>query len=268
MLIVKNFAYIFLKRGVFMLKKLLTISIATIIASTISLKAFAIDSKPEYTVSCNNSYSQSNSVSIDDIGKNEYEEIGTYNNIGTDETDFSSLSSGSSPYYYNSGLDCPKEASYGKYNLLDNVKKGDVLFDAKGGHGITGHISIVEGIFTSKDGTRYIRIIEAIGVGVVRGILDDNRIDEREVTVLRVAPATEKDKEGAVNFCISQLGKSYRLDFTKDTSPNEKHWYCSELVWASYKNQNIDIEDKSIISGPGVTPRDVRDCKLTVKVAI
>ncbi|MBQ9862641.1 MAG: hypothetical protein IJM28_01905, partial [Lachnospiraceae bacterium] len=63
------------------------------------------------------------------------------------------------------------------------------------------------------------------------------------------------------------LGKKYSLDFAKDTSSSEKDWYCSELVWAAYKNQGIDIE----VAGngePGVTPRDLRNSSLTYTVSI
>ena len=46
------------------------------------------------------------------------------------------------------------------------------------------------------------------------------------------------------------------LDFAKDYDSDEEDWYCSELVWAAYKNQGYNIE-KSGLSEPGVTPRDI-----------
>ena len=175
-----------------------------------------------------------------------------------------SSSNGSDKWYYNIGTSLPSSATpkYSKYNLYEKVKKGDVIFEANGGFGITGHIAIVEGKYTSSSGKKYIRIIEAIDKGVVRSCLDDTRVDDKNVTVLRVTSATSQNINSAVDFCKGQLGKSYSIDFQKDTSSNENDWYCSELVWASYKNQGIDIE----VSGngePGITPRDIYNSSKT-----
>lgn len=74
----------------------------------------------------------------------------------------SSSSGGGSTYYYNTGFSCPSQATYSKYNLVDVVKKGDIIYEANGGFGITGHIAIVDGIYTRSNGSKYIRLIEAI----------------------------------------------------------------------------------------------------------
>lgn len=179
----------------------------------------------------------------------------------------SSSSSGGKIYYYDTGTSCPKQATYGKYKLLQNVKKGDIIFEGNGGFGITGHIAVVEGIYSRGDGTQYIRLIEAIENGVVRSILDDKRVVDKDVTVLRVTSATTTQINNAVSFCVSQLGKKYKLDFAKDTSKNEKDWYCSELAWAAYKNQGIDIEVGGI-NEPGITPRDIKRCKKVSTISI
>lgn len=179
----------------------------------------------------------------------------------------SERSSGGDKYYYDTGTTCPVEATYDKYNLLDIVKKGDIVFEAAGGFGITGHIAIVEGIYERENGGKYIRLVEAGSFGVARSILDDTRYDEKEAMILRVSNATEHQKSAAVDFCISQLGKGYFIDFQKDTSPNEKDWYCSELVWAGYKNQGIDIEVDGF-NEPGVTPRDIRNSSLTQEIGV
>lgn len=179
----------------------------------------------------------------------------------------SSSSSGGKIYYYDTGTSCPKQATYGKYKLLQNVKKGDIIFEGNGGFGITGHIAVVEGIYSRGDGTQYIRLIEAIENGVVRSILDDKRVVDKDVTVLRVTSATTTQINNAVSFCVSQLGKKYKLDFAKDTSKNEKDWYCSELAWAAYKNQGIDIEVGGL-NEPGITPRDIKRCKKVSTISI
>lgn len=171
-------------------------------------------------------------------------------------------SGGTSTYYYNTGCSCPASASYGKYNLLSVVKKGDIVFEANGGAGLTGHIAIVEGIYYRNDGSggKYIRLVEAIANwygGVTRSILDDTRVDEKGVSIWRVSGATSAKINGAVNFCVGELGSSYCLDLAKDTDASETDWYCSELVWAAYWNQGIDIEVGGLHGDPGVSPLDI-----------
>ena len=189
--------------------------------------------------------------------------------IGAERQSSSSSSSSnkSGGYYYNTGTSCPAKATYSKYKLLSNVKKGDIIFEAAGGFGITGHIAIVEGIYTRSGGGQYIRVVEAIDKGVVRSILDDTRIDERKGTVLRVKSASSSNINSAVSFCVGELGSKYNLDFAKDTSSSETDWYCSELVWAAYKNQGIDIEVGGI-NEPGITPRDIKRSSKVSTVSI
>lgn len=181
----------------------------------------------------------------------------------------SSSSGGSSTYYYNTGYSCPSKANYSKYNLLNVVKKGDIIYEANGGFGVTGHIAIVDGIYTKTDGSgeKYIRLIEAISNdygGVTRSILDDTRVDEKSVTILRVSGATSTNITEAVKFCRGEVGSKYKLDVpAKDTSSNETDWYCSELVWAAYKKQGIDIEVGGLHGEPGITPHDILNSSKT-----
>lgn len=179
----------------------------------------------------------------------------------------SSSSSGSSKYYYNIGEYCPDYVTYNKYNLLSVVKKGDIIYEANGGFGITGHIAIVEGMFYRFNGTPYIRLIEAIDVGVVRSLLDDTRFDDKAVTVLRVSGATSEMIDDAVAFCKGELGSSYALDLAKDASSSETNWYCSELVWAAYYNQGINVEVSSL-GEPGITPHDILNSSKTYTINV
>lgn len=195
------------------------------------------------------------------IGYEEY--TAQYYEGGHNEDLSSSSSSSDSPkWYYNTGLKLPKIPSYSKYNLLNVVEPGDIIYENHGGSGITGHLAIVEGIqYDSSKNKSYIRLIEAIDAGVCRSVLDNERFDEKGDTIYRVKNATDDQKLAAVTFCVNQLGKKYYLDIMKDTSPNEPDWYCSELVWAAYKNQGIDIETKKKPNEPGVTPHDVKNSK-------
>lgn len=118
---------------------------------------------------------------------------------------------------------------------------------------------IVEGIYyDTKYKQSYIRIIEATMNGVGRSVLDDDRVDDKDVMILKVKGASKSNISGAIAFCKSQIGKKYYLDFEKNTSRNEKNWYCSELVWAAYYNEGINIETTGKIIEPGVTPRDIK----------
>lgn len=184
------------------------------------------------------------------------------------QTDIGIKSSGGSDWYYNTGTSLPQTANYAKYNLLNTVKKGDILYESKGGFGITGHIAIVEGKFYSSERQQYyIRVVEALTEGVVRSVLDDSRIDDKDSSILRVKGISDTIASTATNFCIGQLGKGYMIDFSKDTSPSETDWYCSELVWAGYYNQGIDIETTGFYNEPGITPRDINNSSKIINIS-
>lgn len=206
-------------------------------------------------------------MSYDDF-VNEYEllnepDVDTYLNSYDDVLVTPLASPDPNAWYYNTGTSLPRRATYSNYGLLHSAKKGDLIYEGNGGFGITGHIAMVEGIFYSTTYDQfYIRLIEATSKGVCRGVLDDTRVDDKDVSLLSVKASsgvTEKIKNSAVAFCISQLGKDYRLDLAHDTSASEMDWYCSELVWAAYKRQGIDLE---VIPWPyenesGITPHDL-----------
>lgn len=174
-------------------------------------------------------------------------------------------------WYYNTGKSLPSNADpkYNKYRLLSRVQPGDILYEAQGGFGVTGHVAIVEGIYYSPlKRSYYIRIVEAIDVGVVYSCLDDTRIDDRGGRILRVNQASRRQKAEAINFCLRELGAVYFMDFRKDTSPGQESWYCSELVWAAYMAQGIDIETRGSLNEPGITPRDILRSDAVVTVSI
>lgn len=87
------------------------------------------------------------------------------------------------------------------------------------------------------------QIVESYDAGVrVKPANISLTADEAAIYRVRTTSAV---KQAAVNFCNSQIGKPY--DFgcilwpgTKDI--NSSSWYCSELVWAGYKRQGVDID--------------------------
>lgn len=266
-------------------KKLVSVALSAVMVMGMSVTAFAAENQTSTDLQSayNNTvkYAETNNI---DLSMDYQEFINSYNGSSVQAYEQSyysilapqtantrSSSGGGSTYYYNTGYSCPSQANYSKYNLLDVVKKGDVIYEANGGFGITGHIAIVDGIYTKKDGSKYIRLIEAISNdygGVTRSILDDTRVDEKAVTILRVSGATSSNIKSAVNFCRGEVGSTYKLDVpAKDTSSDETDWYCSELVWAAYKNQGIDIEVGGLHGEPGVTPHDIVNSSKTYTVS-
>lgn len=184
-------------------------------------------------------------------------------------------SSDDETWFYNTANRVYQKPNYSKYNLLNKVQAGDIIYEAAGGSHITGHAAIVEGLYySSYYGQYYIRIIEAIGYssgngegdGICRSILDDDRIDSREGSVLRVSSATSEQKAAAIAFCVGQIGKDYQcVSGGHHTSENTKEWYCSELVWAAYYNQGIDLESSR---GTWIFPNELRDSSKTTTIAL
>ena len=121
------------------------------------------------------------------------------------------------------------------------------------------HAAIVEGKYwSSSQSCYYIRVIEAIDCGVKRGLVDDVRANERGSKLYRVFVASTSEKAAAVNFCVNQLDDNWGLNFTHEYSGSVVTWLCSQLVWAGYRNQDIDIECASG-GGVGVLPKDITE---------
>jgi hypothetical protein len=263
------------------IKNLLSLFLVTVMLFSTNTLAFAsnikedsVSSKEKITKAYENvmNYAYANNIPLDlsietftkEFKSSNFTDIteyeNTYYNVLVKKPAIAPRSSGGNAWYYNTGLSLPHAANYSKYNLLNTLKKGDIIYESKGGFGITGHIVIVEGKYYSSTYQQYyIRVVEAIDEGVARGVLDDTRVDDRNSTVLRVVGATDTIASNATDFCIGQLGKSYMIDFQKDTSPNEPDWYCSELVWAGYYRQGINIETTGLYNEPGITPRDINN---------
>jgi len=197
----------------------------------------------------------------------EYEEVYYRILVKPDVMDAEHVQSFSSDgkWYYDTKTSLPQKANYSSYNLLASVQKGDIIHDSEGSWGISGHSAIVEGKFYDTNYDQfYIRLVEAVGPGVCRGVLDDQRVDERRSSVIRVPNASMSNKHTAVSFCISQIGKYWLYDAGHDTSSTPSSWYCSELVWAAYKKSYIDIESND--GSPGVMPYEIYNNKNLNKV--
>lgn len=195
-----------------------------------------------------------------------------------------SIGSGDNGRYRGTGDSLPFEVDYSDLNMLETVKKGDIFFDSQGSV-LAGrnyyHVAIVEGIFYDEGrGQDYIRVIESYSDsnpsanGVTRGILCPERFNYGTSALLRVKNATEAQINGAVSFAINQLGDGYNLSDAmgapfgtgkKHTDSDSKNsWYCSELVWAAYHEQGIELDiDDNDNGGSFVFPTEIRDSENT-----
>lgn len=130
--------------------------------------------------------------------------------------------------------------------------------DDNGSSGIFGHAAIVDGKVYDPNYGYYIRVIESGDGGVTYGLWDAKRTDDRDTYLYKVFTATPDEKAKAVEFCRTQLGKPWALNLSHSYSKDTSSWMCSQLVWAGYKNQGVDIELNGGAGGePGVTPHDI-----------
>jgi len=205
------------------------------IAASISLETFAQE------------YESSFCSSLDEY-------LQSYYRLFTNSSDSRTLYPTDYWYYNTNG--CTAMPNYSKYNLLSIVQPGDILYEAAGSFDyLDSHVAIVEGIyFDSYYNTFYISLIEVIGVkdsylidniGVCKSVLDDDRFDTNQGHILRVPSATTAQINGAISFCRNAIGANYDLDFGKEILSTTEHWYGSELIWAAYYNQGINLETSS-----------------------
>ncbi len=120
------------------------------------------------------------------------------------------------------------------------VKKGDIGYETHTSLG-TGHTAIISDTAHLSNYGQYIQTIEAVASGVSYGFLDDTRIAEFGVLILRPV-ATSSQRKKAVEFAAQQIGKPYSLNPIRlNTDIDSDKWYCSELCYASYYYVNVDI---------------------------
>ncbi len=80
----------------------------------------------------------------------------------------------------------------------------------------------------------------------------------------RVIGANASQRQAAVAFAVSQLGTPYQhlnflrpmLNRSKDPARDATAWYCTELVWAAYWHQGIDLDLRGSLQGP-VMPSEI-----------
>lgn len=107
-------------------------------------------------------------------------------------------------------------------------------------------------------------IVEAMPEGV-RYSYDDIVHGADDAAIIRVSGASSSQKQAAADFCEAQVGKPYDwiwLTYFGGKDKNSYYWYCSELNWAGYKHQGIDIDRYTGWSwkyGYNVAPQELVD---------
>jgi len=143
-----------------------------------------------------------------------------------------------------------------------DIEPGDILY-ARGGSvlRIEGHV----GIYIGNNEVVEARV-KPFGV-VKRPVETWDNLESTTVCLLRVKCPSETRKEAAL-FAEGQLGKGWRPMlswFGKHPDEHSEFWYCSELIWAAYYNQGIDIDKDDLLSmtkeeilSNTVSPTDIR----------
>jgi len=96
--------------------------------------------------------------------------------------------------------------------------------------------------YNPKDGKLYGVVVSHIGLIKLWG---------KNIIYARIN-ASKEQKENAVNWAVAQIGQPYQSDYiNKNSNPYDEsdkysdEWYCTEIIWAAYKNQGISL-DKNI----------------------
>jgi len=164
------------------------------------------------------------------------------------EEDFSVMSSFLTPSYalttrYSYGV-MPAHAfrRIPRYGLFDfsEVRVGDIVHESKAGvffgalFGRAGHTAFIYDISRASVHGNFIKTIEAVNTGVEFGFLDDTRVLNYGVVILR-ATYPRWGMETVREFIRAQLGKPWGLrTYRVQDIFNVHFWSCGELVWAAF----------------------------------
>lgn len=153
------------------------------------------------------------------------------------------------------------------------IQDGDIVVETSTKFNNMGHSAFVYDTNKAVSGrihgrSTYIQVIEAVKEGVQFGFLDDNRIVDFGVVIIRPKNTSSNIVEKAKYFHKEQLGKTYNLPLTEgrvNTSIDSDSWYCSELNYAGYYYAGKVIAYAS--AGGWIWPFDLTNSSLTKYVS-
>lgn len=150
-----------------------------------------------------------------------------------------------------------------EYNSVydySNINDGDIIIETYNPlMGNMGHAAFVYDVdkstsmYAGDNINKYIQTIEAVKGGVQFGFLDDKRMIDFGVVIIRSTVVgglgmypLEKLIENAKYFMWKQLGKPYSLPTGSSGRVNmdidSTKWYCTELVYAAYAYGIINLD--------------------------
>ncbi len=143
-------------------------------------------------------------------------------------------------------------------NLINYLKKGDIVFEefwSSGDNSVLGHSALVVDVYYDTTfNQEYVLLIESVDSdgdhGVILSALTPERFDTVSSKVVRVVDATQTQIDNAISFALAQYGKKYDLNTLAypSVSTDSENWYCSELIYAAYYNQGIDLKSNEHLS--------------------
>jgi len=125
-----------------------------------------------------------------------------------------------------------------------NIEVGDFVYERNQIGGI-GHIGIVVNTCMPSEYGNIILTIEAVGDSVQYCFLDDTRIVQKNIQILRPNASTTQINS-SLYFIRSQIGKPYSFSLSRcNTDINSTSWYCSELLYAAFLHYGLNISSGS-----------------------
>lgn len=215
-----------------------------------------------YTILFNNSENEINPISSSG---------GSGGGSTLDDADY--ILKDSSNYSYTPQSAFGRQPYYSVYDY-SAIKTGDIVWETETIFFNAGHNALITSKQHSSSYGAYIETIEAVGGGVQRGFLDDLRMTSYKCKILRVSGRNDINTSNAIYFAKEQIGKKYSLNtFRLNTSINSTEWYCSELVYASWKFAGIDIGvkkegNKDVFLSLGCLPSDINNSYNTFEISM
>jgi uncharacterized protein YycO len=94
-------------------------------------------------------------------------------------------------------------------------------------------------------------------IGVVTTHIGTFHLWAENITYGVLSNVTKEQREGAVSWALSQIGQPYQEnifplndDPTDTDDPASDQWFCSELVWAAYLHQGVELDEPSFTVTP------------------
>jgi hypothetical protein len=160
----------------------------------------------------------------------------------------------SPPKFAKAGFILPPPGHPWDWRKEIEIKPGDILYDKDAcysdllGIFTIGHVGMYVGEFETEGTVYSEQTIESRRKGVNHFDISTWDYPNRDNVYLLRVDTTQQIRDRTVDFVINQMKARKPYDWhwwQKSADPNSPSWYCSELVWAAYYNQGVDLEHHS-----------------------